>query len=73
MNYMPKRKSDIDFGKNFAELEKIAQWFEKGEPDLDQGLEKFERAMDLAKALKERLKDAENKIKEIKLKHLNNE
>ena len=66
---MPKKKSDIDFGKAFAELEAIAQWFEQGEPDLTQGLTKFERAMMLAKELKVHLEQAENKIKEIKLKH----
>ena len=67
---MPKKKSsDVDFGKGFAELEEIAQWFEKGEPDLDKGLEKFERATALVQSLKERLKDAENRVKEIKMKY----
>ena len=67
LNNMPSKK--LDFGKSFTELEEIAEWFEKGEPDLDKGLEKFERAMELAQVLKERLKQAENKIKEIKLRH----
>ena len=66
---MPKKKNEVEFGKAFEELEKIAEWFESGEPDLDQGLKKFERAMELTKVLKWRLKDAENKIKEIRLKH----
>jgi exodeoxyribonuclease VII small subunit len=64
-----KKSGKLDFGKSFTELEEIAEWFEKGEPDLDKGLEKFERAMELAKVLKDRLKDAENKIQEIKIKH----
>jgi exodeoxyribonuclease VII small subunit len=64
---MPKKK-DIDFQGAFTELEGISKWFEQGEPDLDQGLEKFERAMDLAKVLRERLSEAENKIKEIRFK-----
>jgi len=64
---MAKKKQDIDFGKGFSELEEITQWFERGEPDLDQGLEKFGRAMELAKQLRERLLEAENTIKEIKL------
>lgn len=65
----PKKKSDIDFAKAFDELEGIAQWFEQGEPDLEKGLQKFERATELAKALKTKLEDAENKIKEIRLKN----
>jgi exodeoxyribonuclease VII small subunit len=36
---------------------------------LDQGLQKFERAMALAEALKKRLTEAENKIREIKKAH----
>lgn len=64
-----KKKSSLDFGKGFAELEEIAAWFEKGEPDLEKGMAHFERAVELAKMLKERLKEAENKVKEIKLKY----
>ena len=63
---MPKKKSDIDFSKGFAELEEIAAWFEQGDPDLEQGLKKFERASELSQALKLRLEEAENKMKEIK-------
>lgn len=66
---MSKKKSEKDFGQGFQELEEIARWFEQGEPDLEKGLEKFERAMELAKDLKGRLAEAENKIKEIRLKH----
>ena len=67
---MPK-KTEFNFGKGFEELEQIAQWFEQGEPDLDQGLKKFERAMELSRLLKERLASAENKIKNIRLKENN--
>lgn len=49
-----------------GELEEITQWFEKGEPDLDLGLQKFERATQLLKNLKERLAEAENTITEIR-------
>ena len=66
---MSKKKSDVDFGKGFQELEEIAQWFEQGEPDLDKGLAKFERATELTEVLKERLMEAENRIKEIRAKH----
>lgn len=67
---MPPKKEtkDVDVAKGFTELEAITSWFEKGETDLDQGLEKFERAMVIADALKKRLSVAENKVKEIKKK-----
>lgn len=60
------KKTEQDFSKSFAELEEIAAWFEKGEPKLEEGLVKFERATELAKALKTRLELAENRIREIK-------
>ncbi|HEU0050611.1 MAG TPA: exodeoxyribonuclease VII small subunit [Patescibacteria group bacterium] len=66
---MPKKKIEIDFGKGFDELEQIAAWFEKGEPDLDKGIAQFERAMELASVLKSRLREAENRVKEIKMKY----
>lgn len=65
---MPKKQELPDFGKAFQELEETALWFEQGEPDLDKGLAKFERAMALAKHLKKRLLEAENRVKEIRLK-----
>lgn len=61
-----KKKVEIDFSKGFAELEQIAAWFEQGESDLEQGLKKFERASELSQALRLRLEEAENKMKEIK-------
>ncbi len=64
----PKKKNSTDFAKSFKELEELAKWFEQGEPDVDQGIKKFERAMDLAKVLKARLSSAENTIREIRLK-----
>jgi len=63
---MAKKKLEIDFAKAFAELEDIASWFEQGEPDLDEGMKRYERASELAKSLKEKLDEAENRIKEIK-------
>ncbi|MFA6429560.1 MAG: exodeoxyribonuclease VII small subunit [Patescibacteria group bacterium] len=63
---MTKKKTEIDFAKGFAELEEITQWFERGEPDLDQGIEKYQRATELAKALRERLTEAENVVKEMR-------
>ncbi|MBU0540726.1 exodeoxyribonuclease VII small subunit [Patescibacteria group bacterium] len=64
---MPKKETKkIDVAKSFEELEALADWFEKGDGDLDQGLQKFEKAMEIADALRKRLDEAENKVKEIK-------
>lgn len=65
---MPKIPKKIDVAKGFDELESIAAWFEKGDGDLDEGLAKFSRAMEIAESLKTRLDEAENTIKEIKKK-----
>jgi exodeoxyribonuclease VII small subunit len=64
-----KVKSKIQFSKAFAELESITQWFESGQADLDEGLKKYERAMELASSLREELELAENKITEIQTKY----
>jgi exodeoxyribonuclease VII small subunit len=65
------KKTNLDVAKAFAELESIAEWFENGESDLDAGLKKYERAMELAEVLRERLEQAENKVTEIQKKHSN--
>lgn len=63
-----KADKKMDFGEAFAELEKITDWFDKGEIDLEEGLAKFERGLELAAKLKERLKAVENRVEEIKVK-----
>lgn len=68
-NFMAKKKSEVDVAHAFKELEEISAWFEQAEPDLDEGLKRFERAMELSAALRERLQEAENTIKEIKVKY----
>lgn len=61
-------KKDFNFTKAFEELRKITEEFESGEIDLDEGLKKFERGLELARLCRERLKETENKIIEIKEK-----
>lgn len=63
----PKEKKP-KFADAFSELEKIVEKFESGEVDLDEGLKKFERGLELAKMCKERLKEVENKVVQIKKK-----
>ena len=56
----------FNFAKSYAELQKIVEWFEGDDVDLEEGIEKFEGGMKLVKEMKEYLNDIENKIKEIK-------
>jgi len=54
------------FSKSYNELQKIVEWFEKEDIDLEEGIRKFEEGMKLVKEMKEYLSKMENKIKEIK-------
>jgi exodeoxyribonuclease VII small subunit len=63
-----KSPEGFDFGSAYKELEEIVEWFEREDVDLDEGLKKFERGLQLAKSCKSRLKDVENKVTEIKAK-----
>lgn len=56
------------FAQAFSELEEITGWFETAEVDLDEGLKKFERGLELAKLCKEKLAEVENKVVELKKK-----
>lgn len=60
--------SKVQFAKAFEELEKIVIEFEKGEIDLDAGLDKFERGLALARDLKKYLAEVENKVEVLKEK-----
>jgi exodeoxyribonuclease VII small subunit len=62
------KQTQSDFGAAYKELEEIVSWFEREDPDLDEGLKKFERGLALAKLCKDRLKDVENKVSAIKAK-----
>ena len=56
-----------DLGKNLAELETIANWFDKQEEvDIEAGLKKVKQAATLIKASKKRLRQVENDFIEIK-------
>lgn len=56
----------FEFDKALGELEEITQWFEGANVDLDQGLVKFERGMELASQLKTHLATVENRVEKIK-------
>jgi exodeoxyribonuclease VII small subunit len=56
------------FEQALKELEEITVWFESPDVDLDQGLVKFERGMELAGQLKSHLQTVENRVEKIKAK-----
>jgi exodeoxyribonuclease VII small subunit len=56
----------FEFEKALKELESITAWFESSDVDLDAGLVKFERGMELAHQLKTHLASVENRVEKIK-------
>lgn len=65
---MSKKQSSQSLQQLFDELESIVAQFEKGGIDLDKSLALFERGLVLAAQCKERLKEVENKVVDIKKK-----
>ena len=63
----------FNFREAFQELEKINEWFQSENIDLDEALAKYQKGMELIKRCKERLKGAENKFEEIKKDYLSEE
>lgn len=68
MTTIKKDPKKFNFGEAYQELEKIVDWFERDNADLDEGIAKFERGLELAQKCKERLKEVENKVVAIKAK-----
>ena len=56
----------FEFEKSLNELEAITTWFESSDVDLDAGLGKFERGMELATELKNHLASVENRVEKIR-------
>jgi exodeoxyribonuclease VII small subunit len=61
-------KKETSFAEAFAELEKLTEWFETEEVDLDEGITKFERGLELAQVCKKKLSEVENKVTILKKK-----
>lgn len=61
-------KKQPTFAEAFAELEQLTAWFETEEVDLDVGLKKFERGLELAQICKKKLAEVENKVTTLKKK-----
>lgn len=64
-NFMTVEKK-FSFSKSYSELQKIVEWFEGNEIDLEEGIKKFEEGAKIVKDLKDYLDKMENRIKEIK-------
>lgn len=56
----------FDFSKAISELEEINNWFQKEDIDLEVGLSKFKRGLELIKKCRARLKEVENEFIKIK-------
>jgi len=63
-----KLNKQVNFTKGFSELEKIVADFESREIDLEKDLPAFERGLQLANGLQERLAEIENTVVEIEKK-----
>lgn len=58
-------KKQPTFEEAFAELEILTEWFETKEVDLDEGVKKYERGLELADVCRKKLADVENKVTEL--------
>ncbi|MFA5283293.1 MAG: exodeoxyribonuclease VII small subunit [Bacilli bacterium] len=58
-------KSKIDFEKNIARLEEIAESIESGKPSLDESIALYEEGKMIIKSLEKALREAEIKVKEL--------
>lgn len=65
---MSAKTSKINFARSYNDLQKIVEWFEKGNVDLEEGVKKFEEGIVLVQELKKYLGNVENKVRQIKIK-----
>jgi exodeoxyribonuclease VII small subunit len=63
---MPNEQKKFNFAKSYGDLQKIVEWFEKEDVDLEEGVKKFEQGIKTVNELKEYLEKMENKIRELK-------
>jgi exodeoxyribonuclease VII small subunit len=58
-------KTSKNYRQMASELDQIMQWFESGDIDIDEAINKYEEARKLIVEMEKYLKTAENKIKKI--------
>ncbi len=61
-----KKEHNLNFAEAMAELESITEYLESDDVEIDKAMEKFKRGSELAKEIKNYLKEAENTISTIK-------
>ncbi len=66
---MNTKQKKMEFKNAFEELEELVGEFETKEINLDDGLKKFERGLELAKFCRDHIEAVENKVVEIKKKY----
>jgi len=59
-------KDKFNFTEAYKEIEEINEWFQQEDIDLEEGLGKYKRGLELIKKCREQLKEVENKLEEIK-------
>lgn len=64
---MADESKKINYSEQKKKLEQITEFFEKGDFQLEQALDKFKQGLEIAKKLEKRLKEVENEVKEIKI------
>jgi exodeoxyribonuclease VII small subunit len=62
---MEKKEKELTFEENLEKLENIVKKLESGETPLDEAIDEFTLAMNIAKVCDEKLKNAEEKINKI--------
>jgi exodeoxyribonuclease VII small subunit len=63
---MPK---EMTLKQAMDELENITKEFEQGDLDIEAGIKKFERGIEVSSVCKKKLAEIENKIIEVKAKY----
>ena len=62
---MEKKEKELTFEENLEKLEEIVKNLESGNIPLDDAIDSFNEAMNLAKKCDEKLKNAEEKVNKI--------
>jgi exodeoxyribonuclease VII small subunit len=60
-------KISKDYKQMADELAELMEWFESGNVDIDEAMNKYEQAMKLIEQMEQYLKTAENKIRKVSI------
>jgi exodeoxyribonuclease VII small subunit len=65
---MAQKKPANTYQQLSDELNRLIEWFESDQLNLDEAVDKYEQAMELLQKMEDHLKTAENKVKKIAVK-----